>query len=106
MAGTLSQVFLGVRIACAQCHHHPFDRWKQTDYYGMTAFFADRLAPPIREPDKEVFAHALGSDMPAANPAGDRRSSLADWMTRPDNPYFARNLANRDVGMAARPRAG
>ena len=40
IAGTLSQVFLGVRIACAECHHHPFDRWAQTDYYGMTAFFA------------------------------------------------------------------
>src|SRR5205814_2029847 len=39
-ASTLSQVFLGVRIACAQCHHHPFDRWSQTDYYGMEAFFA------------------------------------------------------------------
>src|SRR5262249_37952038 len=39
-AGTLSQVFLGVRIACAECHHHPFDRWSQADYYGMTAFFA------------------------------------------------------------------
>ena len=39
IAGTVSQVFLGVRIACAECHHHPFDRWKQSDYYGMTAFF-------------------------------------------------------------------
>src|SRR5262249_49620543 len=38
-ASTLSQVFLGVRIACAECHHHPFDRWSQTDYYGMQAFF-------------------------------------------------------------------
>ena len=40
MASTLSQVFLGVRIACAECHHHPFDRWGQDDYYGMQAFFA------------------------------------------------------------------
>ena len=94
VAGTLSQVFLGVRIACAECHHHPFDRWKQTDYYGMTAFFA---SGPTQHPRtrSEVFAHALGTDMPAANPAGDRRLVLADWMTRPDNPYFARNLANR-----------
>ena len=38
-AGTLSQVFLGVRIACAECHHHPFDRWSTADYYGMTAYF-------------------------------------------------------------------
>jgi hypothetical protein len=93
-AGTLSQVFLGVRIACAECHHHPFDRWKQSDYYGMTAFFSTGTTthPRTRKP---VFAHALGAEMPAADPTGDRRLVLADWMTRPDNPYFARNLANR-----------
>src|SRR5205085_7110796 len=39
-ASSLSQILLGVRIACAECHHHPFDRWSQTDYYGMQAFFA------------------------------------------------------------------
>jgi hypothetical protein len=94
MAGTVSQVFLGVRIACAECHHHPFDRWKQSDYYGMTAFFAPGATTHPRT-RKEVFAHALGTDMPAANPAGDRRLALADWMTKPDNPYFARNLSNR-----------
>ncbi|MBA4062460.1 MAG: hypothetical protein C0501_01900 [Isosphaera sp.] len=94
LAGTVSQVFLGVRIACAECHHHPFDRWKQSDYHGMAAFFA---LGPVAHPrtGKPVFAHALGMDMPAANPAGDRRLPLADWMTKPDNPYFARNLANR-----------
>jgi hypothetical protein len=94
VAGTVSQVFLGVRIACAECHHHPFDRWKQSDYYGMTAFFATGSTTHPRT-RKEVFAHALGSEMPAANPAGDRRLALAEWMTKPDNPYFARNLANR-----------
>ncbi|MBY0461368.1 MAG: DUF1549 and DUF1553 domain-containing protein, partial [Gemmataceae bacterium] len=94
LAGTVSQVFLGVRIACAECHHHPFDRWKQSDYYGMSAFFtAGGTTHPRTK--KEVFAHALGSEMPGANPPGDRRLVLADWMTRPDNPFFARNLANR-----------
>jgi hypothetical protein len=94
VAGTVSQVFLGVRIACAECHHHPFDRWKQSDYYGMTAFFAP--SPPTHPRTKQpVFAYALGTDMPAKNPEGDRRLLLAEWMTRPDNPYFARNLANR-----------
>ncbi|MCI0702404.1 MAG: PSD1 and planctomycete cytochrome C domain-containing protein [Planctomycetia bacterium] len=94
MAGTLSQVFLGVRIACAECHHHPFDRWKQSDYFGMTAFFSTGTTthPRTRKP---VFAHALGTEMPTANPVGDRRIPLAEWMTKPDNPYFARNLANR-----------
>ncbi len=94
IAGTISQVFLGIRIACAECHHHPFDRWKQSDYYGMSAFFS---TGPTTHPrtQKPVFAHALGTDMPAADPAGDRRVPLAEWMTKPDNAFFARNLANR-----------
>src|SRR5207237_7915241 len=45
-ASTLSQVFLGVRIACAECHHHPYDRWRQVDYYGMQAFFAPLALRP------------------------------------------------------------
>jgi hypothetical protein len=111
MASTLSQVFLGVRIACAQCHHHPFDRWSQTDYYGMAAFFAPvGLRPsargdvvlasgdPVTKDPRSgqiVVAHALGMPMPSANPRGDRRLVLAKWLTDPANPYFARNLANR-----------
>ena len=111
MAGAVSQVFLGVRIGCAECHHHPFDRWRQTDYYGMVGFFAPVAArgprdheavaaagdPATKHPrtGKPVFAHALGTTMPDADPKGDRRDVLAAWMTRPDNPYFARNLANR-----------
>jgi hypothetical protein len=110
-ASSLSQVFLGVRIACAECHHHPFDRWSQTDYYGMTAFFAPLgvknsprgemlLAagdPQTRNPrtGETVRAHALATPMPERSSAGDRRLVLADWMTSPDNPWFARNLANR-----------
>ena len=111
MASTVSQVFLGVRIACAECHHHPFDRWAQSDYYGMLSFFAPVGArggrdseavfasgdPQTRHPrtGKPVFAHALGTAMPDADPKGDRRVILAEWMTAPDNPFFARNLANR-----------
>ncbi|MDB5311031.1 MAG: hypothetical protein JWO38_5233 [Gemmataceae bacterium] len=114
MAGAISQVFLGVRIGCAECHHHPFDRWTQADYYGMVGFFAPVAArggkdaeavfatgdPATNHPrtGKPVFAHALGATAPDANPKGDRRLVLADWMTRPDNPYFARNLANRVWG--------
>jgi hypothetical protein len=109
-ASTLSQVFLGVRIACAECHHHPFDRWSQTDYFGMQAFFAPVgvrgsprgefvLAsgdPPTRHPrtGETVPPHALGT-APAEMPKGDRRLALASWMTSPTNPWFARNLANR-----------
>ncbi|MFO0901785.1 MAG: DUF1553 domain-containing protein [Pirellulales bacterium] len=110
-ASTISQVFLGVRIACAQCHHHPYDRWSQNDYFGMTAFFAqlrrdksprgESLAavgdPATNHPrtGKRVTAHALGIPEPEKDPVGDRRVVLAEWLTSPENPWFARNLANR-----------
>lgn len=112
MASTLSQVLLGVRIACAECHHHPYDRWSQTDYFGMVDFFAPLTrkvsprgeillaagAPETRHPrtGDRVLAHPLGVPEPTEPPAaGDRRAILADWLTSADNPWFARNLANR-----------
>jgi hypothetical protein len=110
-ASTVSQVFLGVRIECAQCHHHPFDRWSQEDYVGMTAYFAQlqRRNSPLGEvllaegdpatthprTGKAIPAHPLGSVTPEKNPAGDRRRELAAWMTAADNPWFAKNIANR-----------
>ncbi len=110
-ASTLSQVFLGVRIACAECHHHPADRWTQTDYTGMVSFFTPLSSkgsgpsealfasgdPTSKHPrtGESVFAYALGTAMPTANPVGDRRPVLAAWMTDPKNPYFPRNAANR-----------
>ena len=94
IASTLSQVLLGVRITCAECHHHPFDRWRQSDYYGMTAFFNPGT---VKHPRTQavIHAHALGTAMPATTPQGDKRLVLADWMARTDNPFFARNMANR-----------
>ncbi len=106
-ASSVSQAFLGVRIACAECHHHPTDRWTQTDYAGMLAFFTPlgvrgdavlATGDPITKHPRTgepVFAHALGTAMPSTNPPGDRRAALAGWMTDPANPYFARNFANR-----------
>jgi hypothetical protein len=110
-AGAISQVFLGVRIECAQCHHHPYDRWTQADYVGMTAYFAQlqrketSLGPTllaVGDPTtahprsgQAIAAHALGQPQPAKNPDGDRRRELAGWVTAPENPWFARNLANR-----------
>ncbi len=113
MANAVSQVFLGIRIACAECHHHPFDRWSQADYYGMSGFFSQvnvrkgalgetLLAegnPSVKHPrtGAAVQPYALGTEMPATAPAGDRRRVLAEWFTAPENPWFARNLANRLV---------
>lgn len=110
-AAMLSQSLLGVRIECAKCHHHPFDRWSQDDYYGMQAFFAplafkpssrgDILLPTKTDATKHprtgasIFAHPLGTPMPDANPAGDRRQVLSNWVVEVGNPYFARNIANR-----------
>jgi hypothetical protein len=107
-ASTLSQALLGVRIACAECHHHPFDRWSQDDYYGMTAFFTplavkatthgDMLmagaAAPAKNPRSglNIPAHPLGVD---GEPSAEGRATLAAWVTGKDNPFFARNLANR-----------
>ena len=114
MARTVSQVFLGVRIACAQCHHHPYDRWSQTDYYGMVDFFApvgthassrgevvlEKGNPLTFHPrtGEAVPAHALGTSIPDRAPTQGRRRALADWMTRSDNAWFARSLANRIWG--------
>ena len=111
LASTVSQVFLGVRIECARCHHHPYDRWSQTDYYGMQAFFSQlafkthprgqvltatrRTSTKHPRTKAEVYAHALTTTMPETNPEGDRRVVLADWMTSPENPWFAQNFVNR-----------
>ncbi len=111
MASTVSQVFLGVRIECAQCHHHPFDRWSQADYYGMQAFFTEVAFKPTSQGEslvnigkaktkhprtgELVKAHALAEPVQDGPEAGDRRKRLAGWMTSAQNPWFARNLANR-----------
>ncbi|HZK81660.1 MAG TPA: DUF1549 and DUF1553 domain-containing protein [Humisphaera sp.] len=113
VAATVSQVFLGVRIACAECHHHPFDQWSTTDYYGMSAFFqnvsfkkeADGEALAVdgaalaQNPrtKKVIFAHPLLSPMPEKAAVTDQRPVLAAWITSPQNPWFARNMANRIV---------
>ena len=116
MASTVSQAFLGIRIECAQCHHHPYDRWGQEDYYGMQSFFNDVAFKPSSQGEVlvgtgtaksvnprtglNVPARALG-DKPVANAQADShqpvrlRHELSAWMTDKRNPYFARNMANR-----------
>lgn len=106
-----SQEFLGVRIGCAKCHDHPFDRWTQNDYYRLSAFFArtqvksggerdDRAVVlldtgEVKHPktDAVMAARTLDGKMEASHP--DRREDLAAWLTARENPWFARNIANR-----------
>lgn len=110
-AATISQVFLGVRIECARCHHHPFDRWSQSDYYGMQAHFAQVGFKSTSEGEmiaamkdgktthprtgQPVVAHPLGTSPESVSQEGDRRRQLAEWMTAPGNPWFARCVTNR-----------
>jgi hypothetical protein len=111
-ARSISQVFLGVRIECAQCHHHPSDRWGQDDYYALAGLFSGlsrKQVPgggeaivPLAATDQKhprsgavIPAHALGAAPVTFAPFDDRRVHLAQWMTADDNPYFARLIANR-----------
>jgi hypothetical protein len=112
LARSTSQVFLGVRIECAQCHHHPFERWGQEDYFALTGFFTSVRLAPLATGGELVFAReghdlnhprtgatvptrALGAAAEPLDARHDRRERLAQWMTAPENPYFARALANR-----------
>ncbi len=111
-ARTLSQAFLGVRVECAQCHHHPFEKWGQDDFYGLAGFFNGMERKPIsadrvlvyhagyretRVPlsNRLVATHPLDGGAPAGLDQGDPRVKLAAWMTDPANPWFARLAANR-----------
>jgi hypothetical protein len=109
----IAEVFTGVRIQCAQCHNHPFDSWTQDDFYGFVSFFTGvkrKTSSESREfyiwddPQAPPANHLLdGHPVPAkflggANPevkGKDPRLALADWLTSKDNPFFARNMANR-----------
>ncbi len=112
----ISQLFLGVRIDCAQCHHHPFERWSQADFYQFAAFFArvrtkyqsefEWLIYPaaegeVRHPKTQAVMppQPLGGEAPTIAPDEDRREALARWLTAPENPFFARAIANRIWGM-------
>ncbi|HAA69433.1 MAG TPA: hypothetical protein DCE55_09850 [Planctomycetaceae bacterium] len=111
LASRVAQTFLGLRIECAQCHHHPTDVWTQTDYFGMQSFFTQVKKrgtprgevlwtegnPETKHPrsGEVVQPHPLGTEMPDEIDSGDRRRILATWLSDPTNPWFAKNLANR-----------
>jgi hypothetical protein len=112
---TAVQLFMGVRLQCAKCHHHPFEKWSQDDYYGMTAFFVRlgtktsqefglfggervvylRPAGEATHPRKGGVVKPRPLDGPVMDDVFDRRRKLAEWLTAKDNPFFARNIVNR-----------
>jgi hypothetical protein len=108
----VSQAFLGIRLECAQCHHHPFEKWTQEDFYGLAGYFNGMLRKKLPSDDEMVFHVGFKAQkMPLTDRAiavrppdgppllptteGDPRRSLADWMTKPENPWFARLVVNR-----------
>ena len=113
-ADDAAQVFLGVRIGCARCHHHPSERWTQDDYHGFASIFArvgtkpglDPITPGIFTAPTGLTTHPANGKTCRPKPLGDHdfgdlgprddpRVRLAEWLRRPDNPYFARAIVNR-----------
>ncbi len=117
---SVAQAFLGIRIQCAQCHHHPAEHWSQADYYQLAAVFArvgrkggfaDAEVPTgetIYLADEGEVLHPRTRQVMRPRPPGgpefklgkydDPRRALAKWMTAADNPYFARTMGNRMWG--------
>ncbi len=107
-----AQLFLGVRIQCAKCHNHPFERWTQDNYYGLTAFFNRvKTKAGSREDEMVIWMASTGevtqprtkqTMQPWLPGKGidtldetDRRTLFARWLTAPENPYFAHVAVNR-----------
>ena len=110
----VAQLFLGLRIQCARCHHHPFEKWSQNDYYSFAAFFSRLGKKEGNGPREQRIFHNegnAGSNNPRTGktlkPAGlgsetleiaverDPRTYLAAWLSKKDNPFFAKSLVNR-----------
>lgn len=107
----VAQVFMGMRLQCAQCHNHPFDRWTMNDYYGFASFFSQIGRKQAEDPRETVVFNAgggevnhivtkapqkpkfLGAEEPDLT-GKDRRAALVEWMASPRNPFFATNLSN------------
>ncbi len=114
----VSQLFLGIRLECAKCHHHPFEVWGQEDFYSLAAYFArvahkgEGISPPISGGEEVVFVapsgsvkHPITGEVLEPRPlfgearpiaeGEDPRTVVADWIASKDNPYFAQTAANR-----------
>ncbi len=121
LAETTAQLFLGIRMQCAKCHNHPFERWTQNDYYSMAAFFArvkqkrdpNEPGPNPQTPGAELIYSErsgevtqprtnqvmapkfMGGAAPTIPADKDRREILAQWLTAANNPFFAKSVVNR-----------
>lgn len=117
VATLVSQLFLGVRLECAKCHHHPFEKWSQRDFYSFAAYFGKvgrkgtGLSPPISGGEEIIYLsttgdvkHPVTDEVLAPSPLfgradvaedSDPREALAKWMTSPENEYFAQVQVNR-----------
>jgi hypothetical protein len=120
LAETTAQLFFGIRMQCAKCHNHPFERWTQDDYYSMAAWFArvrqkrdtreggppnaltaevifDGRSGEVTQPrtGKQMAPKFLGGEIPVIPPRKDRREVLARWLTSSENPFFAKSTVNR-----------
>jgi hypothetical protein len=114
----VSQLFLGIRLECAKCHHHPFEVWAQEDFYSLAGYFArvthkgEGISAPISGGEEIVYVAESGSvthpisgkvleprplfgAARAIAPGEDPREALADWITADTNPYFAQVMVNR-----------
>jgi hypothetical protein len=113
LAAAVSRLFLGAKIECAQCHNHPFADWRREQFWSFAAFFAglqrqgngdfvtagreiaDRRELTIPGTERVVLAVFLDGAKPKWKDNTGARATLAEWMTRKDNPYFARAAVNR-----------
>jgi hypothetical protein len=112
LAASTARLFLGVRLECAQCHDHPTGRWTREQFWGQAAFFAglrpqrngdmepptevpDRRELPIPNTERVAQARFLDGTEPQWRFRTSARTTLADWVTRRDNPFFARATVNR-----------
>jgi hypothetical protein len=109
----VAQVFMGMRIQCAQCHNHPFDRWTMDDYYSFAAFFSQIGRKQGEDYRETIVFNAgggeqnhpvggrvmkpkfLGDAEPEIKPGEDRRVVMAKWLASKENPFFAKSFVNR-----------